>query len=30
MKVVSAVQQAGVKKLGFLTLSPTEELGNGN
>lgn len=30
MKVVSAVQQAGVKKLGFLTLSPTEKLGNGN
>ena len=28
MKVVSAVQQAGVKKLGFLTLSPTEKLGN--
>jgi len=26
MKVVSAVQNAGVTKLGFLTLSPSEEL----
>jgi len=27
MKVVSAVQKAGVTKLGFLTLSPKEKLG---
>lgn len=27
MKVVSAVQKAGVSKLGFLTLSPKEKLG---